>query len=350
MVFVVANKQVKYWFCWFSTVPETARLAILLPLASAAISFALIRWMLGTERFAVPLDTPNERSLHAAPVPRTGGVGIVAGALLSLFALGWEPVLATCALALAVVSFMDDRKGLPIGARFAAHALAAAIFVLTSLVTSSLVMAAALIVATMWMTNLYNFMDGSDGLAGGMAAIGFGTYAAGAGLVGQAPLATASGCIAAAALAFLWFNFHPARIFMGDVGSVPLGFLAAALGLAGWRDGAWPFWFPVLVFSPFIVDASATLARRTLRGERFWRAHRSHYYQRLVQMGWGHAGTARAEYSVMIACAAAALWAQGRPRTMQVTTLAVAALAYAGVAIIIDRAWARRSHEASACR
>ena len=329
---------------------ETERIAIFLPLASAAISFALIRWMLGTERFVVPLDTPNERSLHVAPVPRTGGVGIVAGALLSLFALGWDPVLAACAFTLATVSFMDDRKGLPIGARFAAHALTAAMFVLTSVVTSSLVMAAALIVATIWMTNLYNFMDGSDGLAGGMAAIGFGTYAAGAGLVGQAPLAIASGCIAASALAFLWFNFHPARIFMGDVGSVPLGFLAAALGLAGWRDGAWPFWFPVLVFSPFIVDASVTLARRMLRGERFWRAHRSHYYQRLVQMGWGHPGTARAEYAVMIACAAAALWAQARPRTVQATTLALAALAYAGAGIVIDRAWARRSHEASACR
>lgn len=327
--------------------PATERIAILLPFASAAISFALIRWMLGTERFAVPLDTPNERSLHAAPVPRTGGVGIVAGTLLSLFALGWVPVLAACAFTLAAVSFMDDRKGLPIDARFAAHALTAAMFVLTSGVTSSLVMAAALIVATMWMTNLYNFMDGSDGLAGGMAAIGFGTYAAGAGLAGQAPLAIASGCIAASALAFLWFNSHPARIFMGDVGSVPLGFLAAALGIAGWQGGAWPGWFPVLVFSPFIVDATVTLAQRAARGERVWQAHRSHYYQRLVQLGWGHARTARAEYALMAACALGGLAALRAPAAVQAALLAAAALGYAALAAAVDRAWARRREGAA---
>jgi UDP-N-acetylmuramyl pentapeptide phosphotransferase/UDP-N-acetylglucosamine-1-phosphate transferase len=96
--------------------------------------------------------------------------------------------------------------------------------------------------------------------------------------------------VAAAAAGFLCFNFHPARIFMGDVGSVPLGFTAGALGLVGWRSGAWPLWFPLLVFAPFILDATVTLLRRALRGEKVWQAHRSHYYQRMVQMGLGHRG------------------------------------------------------------
>ena len=164
---------------------------------------------------------------------------------------------------------------------------------------------AVLALATMWVTNLYNFMDGSDGLAGGMALFGFGAYALAAWLAGDAVFVVVAASIAAAAAAFLVFNFPPAKVFMGDAGSIPLGFLAAALGILGWRAGHWPLWFPVLVFSPFIIDASVTLARRLLRGERVWRAHRSHYYQRLVQLGWGHRNTALAEYALMAGCGAA---------------------------------------------
>jgi UDP-N-acetylmuramyl pentapeptide phosphotransferase/UDP-N-acetylglucosamine-1-phosphate transferase len=94
-----------------------------------------------------------------------------------------------------------------------------------------------------------------------------------------------------AAAVFLKANFHPARIFLGDVGSVPLGFLAGALGALGVYRDLVPVWFPFVVFAPFFVDATVTLLRRMLRGERFWQAHREHYYQRLVQMGWGHRRT-----------------------------------------------------------
>ena len=114
-------------------------------------------------------------------------------------------------------------------------------------------------------------------------------------------------CIAASAAAFLIANFHPARIFLGDAGSVPLGFLAAALGILGWEGGDWAWWFPLLVFSPFIADASATLARRLYTRERVWRPHRDHYYQRLVRLGWGHRRTALAEYVLMLACGAAGI-------------------------------------------
>jgi hypothetical protein len=97
---------------------------------------------------------------------------------------------------------------------------------------------------------------------------------------------------------FLLLNFSPARVFMGDAGSVPLGFLAGGIGIAGWRTVSWPAWFPLLVFSPFVVDASVTLARRMfMRRERFWHPHREHYYQRLVRMGWSHRRLALTEYA-----------------------------------------------------
>src|SRR6476659_1011719 len=108
-------------------------------------------------------------------------------------------------------------------------------------------------------------------------------------------------CVAAAAAAFLLFNFHPARIFMGDAGAIPLGFLAATLGVTGWINGLWPLWLPVLVFSPFIADASVTLAKRALRGEKIWQAHREHYYQRVVRAGFGHRNMALLGYILMFA-------------------------------------------------
>jgi UDP-N-acetylmuramyl pentapeptide phosphotransferase/UDP-N-acetylglucosamine-1-phosphate transferase len=198
-----------------------------------------------------------------------------------------------------------------------------------------------LALATVWVTNLYNFMDGSDGLAGGMALFGFGAYALAAWLADDAVFVLVAASIATAAAAFLIFNFPPAKVFMGDAGSIPLGFLAGALGILGWRIGHWPLWFPVLVFSPFIIDASLTLARRVLRRERFWEAHRSHYYQRLVQLGWGHRNTALAEYALMAACGAIALWALGQPLALQWTAVGGAVAAYLVLALLIDGAWRR---------
>ena len=150
---------------------------------------------------------------------------------------------------------------------------------------------ALLALAVAWITNLYNFMDGSDGLAGGMSVAGFGAYSIAAWLAGDAATGALCAAISGASVAFLLHNFYPARIFMGDVGSIPLGFLAAALGIVGWRNDAWPLWFPLLVFGPFIGDATVTFFKRVARRERVWRAHREHYYQRMVRMGFGHRGT-----------------------------------------------------------
>jgi UDP-N-acetylmuramyl pentapeptide phosphotransferase/UDP-N-acetylglucosamine-1-phosphate transferase len=141
-----------------------------------------------------------------------------------------------------------------------------------------------------------------------------------------------SASIAAAAAAFLLFNFHPARIFLGDAGSTTLGFLAAGLGLTGWHYGVWSLWVPLLVFSPFIVDASVTLARRLMRGEKFWQAHRSHYYQRLVLSGWSHRRTALAEYGVMVCCGCGALVFQLASDTVRFAIVGIWALAFLGLA------------------
>lgn len=313
------------------------------PLAAALATAALLAWLLRDGR-ALPLDHPNERSLHVQPVPRIGGLAIFATAIPALLALQWNSMAAMLGGALAVVSFLDDRSHLPIGLRFGAHALAAGVFVFVALPGLPVLAALVLVVAVMWMTNLYNFMDGSDGLAGGMALFGFGTYAVAAWTAGNIPLASACATLAACAAAFLLFNFHPARVFMGDAGSVPYGFLAGAMGLAGWHAGHWPLWFPVLAFSPFVVDASITLARRILRGEKFWRPHRSHYYQRLVQLGWGHRRTALAEYALMLGCGVAAVFASRASIDVQIAALAAAAIVYLVLAVAVDRAWRAFSH------
>jgi UDP-N-acetylmuramyl pentapeptide phosphotransferase/UDP-N-acetylglucosamine-1-phosphate transferase len=171
------------------------------------------------------------------------------------------------------------------------------------------------------MLNLYNFMDGMDGIAGGMAVFGFGTFAVFGLLAGATLFSVLNLIIAAAALGFLVFNFPPARIFMGDVGSSTLGLLAAALSLWGVRDGIFPFWIALLVFSPFIVDATVTLLRRLWRRERIWHAHKTHYYQRLVQAGWGHRKTVLLEYAIMLGCGISALWSMRATDEIQMAIL-----------------------------
>jgi UDP-GlcNAc:undecaprenyl-phosphate/decaprenyl-phosphate GlcNAc-1-phosphate transferase len=291
-------------------------------------------------RFA--LDQPNERSLHERPVPRTGGIAVLLGAATA-FGFGaaslWLP--AALGLGLAVVSFVDDVHRLPTLVRLAAHLAAAAFVVWYLLSPMGPLEMALLILAVAWITDLYNFMDGSDGLAGGMATIGFGAYAIAAHLGGDAALAALCTALAAAAAAFLVHNHHPARIFLGDVGSIPLGFLAAALGLAGWRNDLWQLWFPVLVFGPFIADATITLLKRLVRGERVWQAHRSHYYQRMVLMGLGHRRTAWVAYALMAVCGIAALLGRNQAPWLQAAAFFGASALLAGLAIWVDIRWAR---------
>lgn len=316
--------------------------ALVLPALVAVAIIAVLRRSRWQTQLA---DVPNERSLHSAPTPRVGGIGVMAGALpvAACWATDTLGALLACALFLAVVSLLDDRRSLPIEVRLPAHATAATIAVLVAAAPAAgtagvgAVEAVLAVLALVWMTNLFNFMDGSDGLAGGMAAIGFAAFALAAAEAGALPLALTAAAIASASAGFLLYNFPPARVFLGDAGSVPLGFLAGALGLHGAMAGLWPLWFPVLVFSPFIADASVTLARRVVRGERFWRAHREHYYQRLVVAGWSRRRLALAAYALMAAAAASALAARAGGPSERFGIILVWAAAYALIFIAIER-------------
>lgn len=305
---------------------------------TALFSLALLMLFLKTPAGHFALDRPNHRSLHSRVTPRTGGLAIMLAAMGAwwLQAQPWIWILSS--LLLMAVSLADDIHDLPAGWRFAIQVTIAAITLLF-IRTGGGAEIILLVLALVWMTNLYNFMDGSDGLAGGMAVIGFGAYAIAASEAGNAQMAAICAPISVASLAFLLFNFHPARIFMGDAGSIPLGFLAGALGIFGWQHDVWPFWFPVLVFSAFILDASLTLTKRALRGEKVWQAHRSHYYQRLVQMGWGHRKTALVEYVLMLATSGSAILLLRQSLFWIFTGLACWALIYAVLAYATDLAW-----------
>jgi UDP-N-acetylmuramyl pentapeptide phosphotransferase/UDP-N-acetylglucosamine-1-phosphate transferase len=308
-----------------------------------ALSIAALRVLLSPAANMRFLDHPNERSLHAAPVARTGGVAIMLGTLAGMALAEANTLLLGLALALTLLSLLDDWKGLSPLVRLLGHLAVAGCFVAGALTGVGSVAWVALVVAVGWTVNLYNFMDGADGLAGGMAVFGFATYGIAAWMLGEPALALVNLCVAASALAFLRFNFPPARIFMGDAGSIPLGFLAAALGVLGWNRAVWPLWFPAVVFAPFIVDATVTLLRRALRGERIWQAHRNHYYQRQVLMGWSHRQVALAEYLLMLVSGCAALIALWQPPALRAVTLASLAVVYVALVVVVDTRW--RAHQ-----
>ena len=298
------------------------------PLLAALVSTASV-WLLSRAARTLPADIPNRRSLHSKPVPRAGGYAVWSGflpaALLSPPAFpgglaGWLPAF----LALASVSAFDDVREVRVVPRLAVHAVAAlwsAAFlafggagVLYTPSTLASIVVIALLLA--WSSNLYNFMDGNDGLAASMGAIGFTAYGLGsldlhfagsADSIRAAESTTALFALAAAILPFLAVNMPRASMFLGDVGAVPLGFLAGAFGVAGVLHGMWPAWFPLLVFLPFIADATVTLACRVWRRERVWEGHKDHFYQRLHQLGAGHGGTLAVYLVAMLGTSATAL-------------------------------------------
>lgn len=314
-------------------------LLVVLPALAAFMLIELLRHARLAKHLA---DQPNHRSLHVTPRPRIGGLGILAAAL-PFIAFAADAALGAITLVaafLGIVSLLDDLRGLPIEVRLPAHALAAMIVVLALPASGSSLGAAmslAVVFGIVWGTNLYNFMDGADGLAGGMALIGFGAYSYAAQAAGLGALAWSSVGIAAACAGFLAHNFPPARVFLGDAGSVPLGFLAGALGAYGIAAGAWPWWFPLLVFAPFVLDATVTLFRRLLRGDKIWIAHREHFYQRLVLSGWSARRLAVAAYALMGACAVAALAALREGAAFAYVIIAGTAALHALLFLAIER-------------
>jgi len=281
--------------------PDLATLATLAGLIAFAFSALGTRTVLDWLRDRQILDRPNERSSHAVPVPRGGGLAVTPAVALVWIGLATVTgaigplALALGALGLMALSWLDDRAGLPPLPRLTAHAVLVAAG-LALLDPGALVFQGALPLwadrllsglGWLWFLNLYNFMDGIDGLTGSeTASIGLGlilvTGLAGLG-GGMIPFAAA---IAAAALGFLLWNWPPAKLFLGDCGSVPLGFLLGGLliGLAVHGQLVAALILPAY----YLADATITLVWRLIDGEKVWQPHRRHFYQRAVRGGRSH--------------------------------------------------------------
>jgi len=284
-------------------------------LAAPALAFLLAclgtRVLVGVLTRRAILDRPNERSSHSVPVPRGGGLAVVAAV-----AAGWIWLLAVdgagdgaggadlwrrlvplaAALALGAISFVDDLRSLGAGVRLGVQALAVAagLWALDGRGALAAVAPAWIdlpltALGWLWFVNLYNFMDGIDGITG-TETVSIGVGLAGLAFLGIAPaeVAPAAALLVAAAVGFLVWNWHPARIFLGDVGSVPLGYLLGFLlvGLAG--TGIVGLVAALLLPLVYVVDATLTLGRRVARGENPAQAHREHVYQRAVIAGASH--------------------------------------------------------------
>jgi UDP-N-acetylmuramyl pentapeptide phosphotransferase/UDP-N-acetylglucosamine-1-phosphate transferase len=291
-------------------VGEDALLAAVAVLFAGSLvaSAASVRWIRAwAERHAI-LDVPNARSAHTHPVPRAGGlaIAVIAPVGLAIACVGAAvPIPAGYVLAAVVVAgagFADDVRSVPAMARLGIYALAAALLVLvvggfTQLGADGWVVSLGSVgaaVAFLWvlgLTNAYNFMDGIDGLAGAQAVVAGAAWLCVGVARSDLPVAALAASLAGAAAGFLYYNWAPARIFMGDVGSAMLGFSFAALPLLldDGASGTVPL-FGYLVVWPFVLDAGFTFLRRLARRENVLTAHRTHLYQRLVIAGWSHAG------------------------------------------------------------
>ncbi len=270
--------------------------ALVVSLLALALAWSLtglyLRVMLAYGR----LEQPSERGMHRVPVPSGAGAAIVAAALV-LWPL-WRGLTASHDLllpatvaALAAVSWLDDRRGLSPAPRLVAHAVSVALL-LASLGPDQRVVPelplglerVALGVAWLWFVNRFNFMDGIDGLAGAEAVAVAAGYVLVVGVAGAAtPLESLALIIAAATAGYLFWNWHPARVFMGDTGSITLGFVLGWLMIDLALRGLWAA--AILLPAYFVADATLTLVKRVLRGEKPWQPHRQHAYQRAVLGG-----------------------------------------------------------------
>jgi UDP-N-acetylmuramyl pentapeptide phosphotransferase/UDP-N-acetylglucosamine-1-phosphate transferase len=297
------------------------------------------------------LDYPNERSSHITPTPRGGGIAVTGSVLLAWIVLNKAGLVASSVIGvaaaaslLAVVSWIDDLRGLSPALRLVAQAIAVTIGILAlpqargepaEWVGPALYFAIAGVLWVWWI-NLFNFMDGIDGLAVSEAAtIGGGSLLFAVVGTGADPAAAvlAAG-IAGASVGFLAWNWSPARIFLGDVGSVPLGYLSGFLLLGLAVRGHWRIALILPLY--FLADATITLLRRLFSGERVWEPHRQHFYQRAVRNGLGHAAVVKrvlAADFLLVGCG----WAAENGRAMLSLSAAIVIVAVLLVALAAGR-------------
>lgn len=271
------------------------------------------------------LDLPNERSSHSVATPRGGGIAIVFVVTSAAIALGAAGRLAlpVCyamlgGLVVAAAGFVDDRRPLRPAVRLAAHFAAAlwAVYWLGGLPPLQIgarviqlqgVGYGIAVLVVVWTLNLFNFMDGIDGIAATEAIF----IAAAGALIGVGGIASAPGTLgivlAAACAGFLLWNWPPAKIFLGDVGSGYIGYVLSVLALSAGHQNPVNAWLWLILGAAFFADATVTLTRRTLRRERVHEAHRTHAYQHLASRWRSHlvvtAGLALLNLCVLLPCA-----------------------------------------------
>lgn len=322
---------------------SVAGTAILSAFAGFALSCWLTRRTLAYALRRELLDQPGERRSHSRPTPRGGGLGIVLTALAAIALAAvlspsdWRS-LGALGLALAGVAgigWLDDHHPLPVWPRLAVHAAAAVTVAVAVLpppgAPAEWLVLACSIVALVTLINIWNFMDGIDGLATTQAAM-VSVVAAILLLIAEEPLwAVLALVVAAAAAGFLPFNLPRARIFLGDVGSGALGLLVGSLLLVSLARGAiaWPG--ALILVSAFLIDGGLTLATRILRGDRWWQPHREHLYQWAVRAGFSHPGVTIL-FAYWTAAAALAVAATRRLDSGQ-SALVAATLAAVGATI-----------------
>lgn len=271
--------------------------------AATSLSAALATWLVLRElRRRDILDRPNRRSSHVVPTPRGGGLGVVPIVLVAWAVIAArDPALVglrivlPAALLLALVSWFDDLRGLSAAVRLLAQAAAVAAG-MAALPSDALVFDGFVPLPIdrlvtglcwLWFVNLFNFMDGIDAISGvELVSVGVGVALVATVVGGLGGVALLAMALVGAAAGFLVWNRPPARVFLGDVGSVPLGYLCGWLLIQAALAGLW--WAAAILPLYYLTDATVTLLRRLFRGERIWEAHREHFYQRAVQAGLSH--------------------------------------------------------------
>lgn len=286
----------------------------------SAYLVGLVRWW--AIRHQV-LDIPNHRSSHTVPTPRGGGLAIVLITLGGMAVLAiWEPRLQTSpllaylagGLLIAGLSWMDDLRPLPSALRFLNQAVAALLILVFCGSIQEVRLPFLGIVDLDWLgfvlsflwivglTNAFNFMDGIDGIAGAQAVVAGASWLMIGFFLDLPAVAFVALLVTGSSLGFLYHNWAPARVFMGDVGSAFLGFSFAVIPILALRADPGLLVSGTLVVGLFVFDTSLTFLSRLMRGERVFSAHRSHLYQRLVRLGSSHAAV-----SLMYAALAAVL-------------------------------------------
>ena len=281
---------------------------------AALIAAVLVAWLCGhfltqwVRDYSIRvswLDVPDARSSHSTATPTGGGIAVVAIILVGIMYLikidttGTWSVIGFSIVCLATLGWVDDRQNLGVGVRLAVQLLVALIAIYAVSPIQAIDIGGRLIfpgvlgyvvvgIWIVWMTNLYNFMDGIDGLAAIQGIVGAGTLCVWFTALGAYDFALCTAVVLGALLGFLKHNWSPASIFLGDVGSLALGGLFGIIGVVGVVKYQIPVTAYITLFGVFIGDATLTLARRLARGENVLRAHRTHFYQRAVQSSWSH--------------------------------------------------------------